>query len=1195
MVKTIALFEIRNGFQRLSTYIYFALFFGLGYLIFVVAAGAFPGVDTGLGAGGKLYANSAFMLFALISSTSFYGLLVVAAVMGNAAHQDFRHNTFPLVFTAPVSKMQYLGGRFLAANVILLFIFSSIGIACFVAGLTATVDEKLIGPFHLFAYLQPYLLVVIPNTFFVGAAFFAVAALSRNMLPVYVSAVVLFVGYLIAAVLSTQLDSKYVAGVIDPFGNFALEHVTQYWTVAEKNSESIPMTGLLLVNRLIWTSAGIGVLGLTCWLFRMQQGGEDRRQFRESSAGGSAVRQVALPVAAVRVTSQVAFLPQLIWLEFRGIVASIPFLLIVICGVGFVFVSSISLQAMYGTSIHPVTAVVAELARGSFTLFMMIVIIVYSGQLVWREREAGMGQLFDVQPTSTWLPFASKTAALILVQALLLLVVMFAGMVIQTAQGYFNYELGVYVRDLFGIQIVNVALLSILAMFVQVLVNHKYLGHFVMVLYFLGNVFLANMGWSHHLYRYGTGPGYTYSDMNGFGHFMIASSWFQVYWALFAVLLAVVCKLLWVRGLDTAFVARAKEARARVNGVTVAIVVLTLVPFVAVGGFIFYNTNVLNTYRTRSDRQSMSAQYERQYKPKQSLAQPRITSVKVNVDIHPQDRRIHVQGTYTLVNKTDQPIESVLVNLMNQDMQVHELKIGAENEPAINDSDQGVYLFELTDPLRPGQSTVLDFELDFAVEGFKNGRGDTQIVYNGTFFNSDNLPQIGYVPERELSDDAVRRKHGFEPKPRMAKIDDLQARANNYISRHADWIDFEAVVSTSDDQIAVAPGSLQREWIEGDRRYYHYKADGRILCFFSFLSARYEVLRDSWNDVAIEIYHHPQHKYNLDSMVGAMKASLEYCSENFSPYQHKQARILEFPRYQAFAQSFPNTIPYSESVGFIAKVDPDDEDDIDYPVYVTAHEIAHQWWAHQVIGGNVQGATMLSETLAQYSALMVMKEMFGPKKMKRFLRHELDQYLQGRGSERKKELPLALVENQGYIHYNKGSLVMYALQDYIGEEAVNRALAEFVKETGFQEPPYTTSRELIEQIRRVTPADLQYLIDDLFESITLFENKAVSATYRKLDGGDYEVTIDVTSKKVHADEQGAETEAELRDQIDIGVLDRRGKYLFLEKRLIDSAECQFVVTVSSIPGKAGIDPLNKLIDRMPDDNVVAVKLAATSQ
>lgn len=1191
MIKTIALFELSNGFRRLSTYIYFALFFGFGFLIFFVAAGAFPGVNMGLGSGGKLYANSAFMLFALVSSTSYYGLLIVAAVMGNAAHQDFRHNTYPLVFTAPVSKFQYLAGRFLAANVILLFIFSSIGIACFVASWTPKVDQSLIGPHQLFAYLQPYLIAVIPNTLFLGALFFGLAALSRNMLPVYVSAVVLFVGYLIAAVLSAQLESKYLAGIVDPFGNYALEHVTQYWTVAEKNSEPIPITGLLLVNRVIWTFAGMAALGLTCWLFRMEQGGEDRRRLRDTSTGGAGVRNVALPVAPVRVTNQALFLPRLIWLEFRRIVASVPFLLIVICGIGFVFVASFSLQSMYGTSVYPVTAVVSELARGSFTLFMLIVIIVYSGQLVWREREAGMEQLFDAQPVSTWLPFVSKTTALILVQAFLLLVVMFTGIMIQTAEGYYNYELGIYARDLFGIQLVNLALMSVLAMFIQVVVNHKYLGQFLMILFLLSNFFFSALGWRHHLYRYGTSPGYTYSDMNGFGHFMIGVTWFQVYWVLFAILLAVVCKLMWVRGLDTEFSARVEEARGRMTGMTRALIVVTLVAFVGVGTFIFYNTNRLNSYRTTSQGRWLSAEYERLYKPKEQVAQPRVSSVKLNVEIYPPIRRVRVRGGYTLVNKTDQPIDSVFVNLPTQDIEIHELNLSDNGEPSVNNPDQGVYIFELADPLPPGESTPLEFDLDFAPKGFKNDRGDTQVVYNGTFFNHGNLPQIGYLPGRELSDDAVRRKHKLDPRPRMAKIDDLQARQNNYISSHADWIDFDAIVSTSKDQIAVAPGSLRREWYEGDRRFFHYKADGRIICFFSFLSARYELLRDNWNDVAIEIYHHPGHRYNLDSMVKAMKASLEYCSENFSPYQHKQARILEFPRYQSFAQSFPNTIPYSENVGFIAKVDPEDEDDIDYPVYVTAHEIAHQWWAHQVIGGNVQGATMLSETLAQYSALMVMKKMFGPQQMKRFLRHELDQYLVGRGGERRKELPLELVENQGYIHYNKGSLVMYALQDYIGEDAVNEALANFVRMKGFQEPPYTTSRELIEQIRKVTPPDLQYLIEDLFESITLYDNRAISATYRKLDGGDYEVTIDVTSKKVRADEQGTETETAINDQIDIGVLGENGEYLFLEKRLIDSEESQFVVPVSIRPAKAGIDPLNKLIDREPNNNVVAVKRA----
>ena len=90
-------------------------------------------------------------------------------------------------------------------------------------------------------------------------------------------------------------------------------------------------------------------------------------------------------------------------------------------------------------------------------------------------------------------------------------------------------------------------------------------------------------------------------------------------------------------------------------------------------------------------------------------------------------------------------------------------------------------------------------------------------------------------------------------------------------------------------------------------------------------------------------------------MIASVKASLDYFTKHFSPYQHRQVRIVEFPRYAAFAQSFPNTIPYSEGIGFIAKVDPDDPDDIDYPYYVTAHEVAHQWWAHQIIGADVQG------------------------------------------------------------------------------------------------------------------------------------------------------------------------------------------------------------------------------------------------
>ena len=222
------------------------------------------------------------------------------------------------------------------------------------------------------------------------------------------------------------------------------------------------------------------------------------------------------------------------------------------------------------------------------------------------------------------------------------------------------------------------------------------------------------------------------------------------------------------------------------------------------------------------------------------------------------------------------------------------------------------------------------------------------------------------------------------------------ARLNNYISHDSDWLDYDATVSTAPDQIAITSGYLQREWMEGGRRYFHYKMDSPILNLWAFQSARYATATDKWKapdgrTVDIAVYYHPTHTWNVKRMIDAVKKSLDYYTEHFGPYQHHPVRIVEFPRYATFAQSLPNTIPYSEAIGFIARVE--EPDDIDYPFYVTAHEVAHQWWAHQVIGADAQGATMLSETMAQYSALMVMEKEFGAASMRRFLAYELDRYL----------------------------------------------------------------------------------------------------------------------------------------------------------------------------------------------------------
>ncbi|HEV7586988.1 MAG TPA: M1 family aminopeptidase, partial [Longimicrobium sp.] len=485
----------------------------------------------------------------------------------------------------------------------------------------------------------------------------------------------------------------------------------------------------------------------------------------------------------------------------------------------------------------------------------------------------------------------------------------------------------------------------------------------------------------------------------------------------------------------------------------------------------------------------------------------------------------------------------------------------------------------------------LRFDLAHETHGFTNEPSWQPVVNNGTFFNNQWLPHVGYQGEGELTNERDREKHGLPPRPRAASIGDLRARTRNFVSSGADWIAFDVTLSTDAGQTAVAPGYLQRTWTRGGRRGFRYRMDAPILDFYAILSARYAVRRDRWKGVALEVYYHPGHPYNVGRMLRASKAALEYCTREFGPYQHRQLRILEFPRYAPFAQSFDNTIPYSEEIGFIADVR---RDDIDYPFFVTAHEVAHQWWGHQEAPADVQGAAMLSETLAEYTALMVMEKAYGREKIGRFLRYELDQYLEGRGGERRAEKPLVLVENQQYIHYNKGALAMYALRDYIGEEAVNGALRAFLAEWRFRGPPYPTSLDLMRHLRAAAPDSLKPVVDDLFSRVTLWENRAVSARSRALPGHRWEVTLTVAAKKLRADSLGNETELPVRDWIDVGVY-AGDSLIYLARQRFDARRRILRVTLAQQPDSAGIDPQHKLIDRRVADNVMLVTAAPATR
>lgn len=494
-----------------------------------------------------------------------------------------------------------------------------------------------------------------------------------------------------------------------------------------------------------------------------------------------------------------------------------------------------------------------------------------------------------------------------------------------------------------------------------------------------------------------------------------------------------------------------------------AVIITGVVGFLAAGSFIYYNTCILNDYVPKDREEARKAYYEKKYRTYKDIPLPRITDVKVEVDIFPEERRVELRGRYVMKNKTAVSIDTLHMSIPSI-VTINSLEL-PDHELVLADPELGYYIYALREPLAPDSSMTLDFDLTAENHGFVNNGSNIKIVRNGTFItNREYLPFLGYNKFEQLHDRNTRRKYDLPPVERCPKIDDEFARRNTYFPTDADWISFETTVSTCLDQIAVAPGNLLMEWIDGERRYFKYRMDVPMLNFYSFLSADYTVKRDHWNDVDIEVYYHEPHHYNVDRMINAVKKSLDYYTRAFGPYQHQQVRIVEFPRYETYAQSFAGTIPYSESAGFITEVR--EGDDIDYITYITAHEVAHQWWAHQVIGADVQGATLLSETLDQYSSLMVMEKEYGRENMRKFLKYELDTYLKKRGAELVEEMPLMLVEDQPYIHYNKGSVVMYALRDYLGEDVLNRAIRQYRDVVAYQEPPYTTSREFLQYVRK---------------------------------------------------------------------------------------------------------------------------------
>jgi hypothetical protein len=1151
------------------------------------------------GSVGNVYKNAPHILTQYTIILILICLMMPAAFFNNAALRDYNHKFNEILFSTPIGKSGYYFGRFMGALVLSIIPFLGIFVGFFlgtqIALLTGSIDAERIGPLYLSSFFNNLVLFIIPNLFIAGAIIFAIANKWRSTVVSFVGALIIIVAYFSSGSLASNIDNETLAALTDAFGIRTYSIDTKYATAVEKNTIGAGFSYLLIINRLFWLGLSTILLFASYFSFSFAEKKAKVKVPKSEKPDAASLKALKKPAFSINFNRQtlIQHFTSFFSLNFYSIIRSATFKTLFIFSGIMLLTSLFGGFEYFGLQSYPVTYKMLDALNGSLVLFEIIIIVFFSGELVWRDRAAKINEVIDATPHNSIVALFARVTALISTVSIIHFIAMLACMLYQVLNGYYNLQIGLYLQFFFIDTLPTFIFWSFALVFVQIMCNHLYIGYFIsVILIFLLEIIFLIFEVDSHMVNLGTTPSLRYSDMNGFGPALTSVLWFNLYWILLGILLVGFGGLIWVRGATSGLKNRIKSAKKHFNPRYAMGLGTVAVLWFATASFVFYNTQVLNERDGSDAREKLQANYEKSYKQYQGIPQPKITDVIYNIDIFPETRTVLSTSEVTLENKSHNFIDSVHFMIdedWNMTLNIPNAKLVFE------DKDVGYLIYQLDQTLAPHKQMKFTVDASFVPKGFENEVSNLSIVENGTFIrNNDVLPFIGYYENFELNEKYTRKKYDLKPKKYMPTLESPCSDhcMSNYLTNGgADWVNVETYITTTESQVAIAPGTLIEETKVGDRNKYHYKVDRASQNFYSFMSAKYEVARRDWNGIDIEVYYDKQHDYNVEMMLDAVQNSLIYYTKHFGPYYHKQARIIEFPRYSTFAQAFPGTMPYSEAFGFIINLENDNDNNVINAVI--AHEMAHQWWAHQVIGSSMEGSTMLSESFSEYSSLMVMKnDLNDDLRMKKFLKYDFDRYLGGRSSETRKETPLYKVQNQGYIHYGKGALVLYALQDYIGEDSVNQAMQEFLELYRYQEPPYPTSLDFLTILESKVPDSLQYLITDWFKEITLYDYRLKDASYKALDNGKYQVDLSIEAYKMRVDSIGTETKIDFRDWVDIGIYtDEDEKELaVVERVLFDESNLQISLTVDKLPVKAAIDPKRLLIERTISDNVKSVLL-----
>ncbi len=1107
MLRDIVVFEWRYHTRQAAFFAACALFLVMGFALGALGFGS-----------DNVPINSSFLITESLGFLSLFALFAAAIFAANAVLRDDDSRMRDIVDSTPAPRIAFIAGRFFGALLATLSasVFAVAGQIA--ATLSPWADPARIAPFDLRPFLSAFAMMMVPNVLFTVALIFAVAMLSRNSIATYAASVVTYLLYFVISALSNSpmmAQSKAGGGggplfaLLDPFGLAPFFDITRYWTGAVKSTRFVPLEGTLLANRLILIAASLA-LWTVAWKSRRVP--KAKAPAPTSLKQGRGVRTANHPLLA-RIA-----------MELRTFFTR-PVLLLYVLWIGLVAMELQSdvLDGEYASTLYPATGLITAALQQPLWIVGALLIVYYGSEMFWRERRVRMDSILDSTPVSGTKMIVAKLAALAFLISTLIVCGIGIGLVIQVTRGYTDAHMLLYL-SLFYIVGLPLVLYAAASLLIHSLSPNKYAG-MVFVLAFIVFTRRAELfGLEHPLWRFADGPSLQWSDLIGFGNALPRFHKFMLHWSALAIL-AVACAAPMWRRIGSPL----RERVARPHWIAAACGLIAL----GTGTWIFATTE-------RGDTNEWRAGYEKKYKSIASLQQPVVRGVDANVDF---GGGVRIAARYALANESPRPIQSVFVNV-RRDVQLHSLAMTGAR-PGVSDSRFGVYRFDLDRPLAPGAHAELRFELTSDTD-------DDSLLLNFRSF-----PSIGYHRSYELRDPRERSRQGL-PAAAFKEGGDFDAE------ELSDAIDFRATLSAPRDRIAVTSGALERTWLEGDRRYFRYRADAPIRNRFGFACAHYEVARRQHGAIAIELYHDASHGMNVQHMLDTAETALDVMQESVGPYLHHQLRIIEVTSNAPFGgYALPGTILLREDRAFLT--DARDPRRFDLIARRVAHEVAHQWFGYRIAAGDAPGGLVITESLAKYGELLVLEKLRGREQVQQLLSMELESYLSGRARDTSAEVPLNRVEQQPYLYYSKGAIVLWAARDLLGPDAMARAIHAVSSETS------PTGSNLTLHLSNP-------LIDEWMNDITHYDFRVDDARATRRADGRWDVALRVHASKTREEK----TALPLREPIEIAIDEH------VERRDLHDGMNELTFIVPQQPELATVDPWITRIDRNPANNSSAI-------